>query len=325
MFILAVVPWVLLATVATTAATSASSGKATVAEVSAGTFSRIPTPDQEYLWVAANVAHPFYAEGKAGWDAAAKALGVKAQLVGPVNADVQQQITIIEQAIAKPTTAGLLIYAVDFNGLEPVLLKARAAGIPVINGNGDWTNKAVRDSFVGTANVELGRSAADLVAKALNGSGKVGIVSFITAQNHQERVKGFQDQLAAKYPDIQVLGVASEDGSAESETNAAGAFLQAHPDVNLLWTTDAGSGFVAQVIKQQGLEGKVLAVGTDRTAEQLAAIRDGTVYSTITQDTFSEEYTALNFLYWLQNKQASVPDTCITSPAVITKDNVPPQ
>ena len=52
--------------------------------------------------------------------------------------------------------------------------------------------------------------------------------------------------------------------------------MQAHPDVNLLWTTDAGSGFVAQVIKEQGLEGKVLAVGTDRTAEQLAAIKDGT-------------------------------------------------
>ena len=75
--------------------------------------------------------------------------------------------------------------------------------------------------------------------------------------------------------------------------------------------------------KQQGLQDKVLAVGTDRTAEQLAAIREGTVYATITQDTFSEEYTALNFLYWLQNKQSSVPDTCITNPAVITKDNVP--
>ena len=86
---------------------------------------------------------PFHAEGKAGWDAAAKALGVKASLVGPVASDVQQQVTIIEQAIAKPTTAGILVYAVDYNALEPVLIKARQAGIPVINGNGDWTNKAV--------------------------------------------------------------------------------------------------------------------------------------------------------------------------------------
>src|SRR5438045_7847288 len=124
--------------------------------------------DQEYLWVAANVAHPFYTEGKAGWDAAAKYLGVKAQLVGPVNPDVQQQITIIEQAIAKPTTAGILIYSVNDDALEPVLMKAQAAGIPVITGNGELKNRAVRDAFVGTANTALGSAAADLVAKALN-------------------------------------------------------------------------------------------------------------------------------------------------------------
>src|SRR5438128_2604331 len=171
---------------------------------------KVPIADQEYLWVAANVAHPFYTEGKSGWDAAAKYLGVKAQLVGPVNPDVQQQITIIEQAIAKPTTAGILIYSVNDDALEPVLMKAQAAGIPVITGNGELKNRAVRDAFVGTANTALGSAAADLVAKALNGKGKVGIVSFITAQNHQERVQGFKDQIAAKYKDIEILGIASE-------------------------------------------------------------------------------------------------------------------
>jgi ABC-type sugar transport system substrate-binding protein len=92
--------------------------------------------------------------------------------------------------------------------------------------------------------------------------------------------------------------------------------------VNLLWATDAGSGFVAQVIKDQGLTGKVLSVGTDRTAEQLAAIKDGSVYATITQDTFAEEFTALNFLYWKYNGLSTIVDTAFTNPAVITKDNV---
>jgi ribose transport system substrate-binding protein len=283
---------------------------------------KVPVAEQEYIWVAANVSHPFYAEGKAGWDAAAKSLGVKATLAGPENPDVQQQIALIEAAIAKPTTAGILIYSVNDDALEPVLIKARAAGIPVISGNGEIKDHSARDAFVGTANSALGASAADLVGKALNGKGKVGIVSFITAQNHQERVKGFKDELAAKFPGIEVVGVASEDGTPQSETTAAATFLQAHPDVNLLWTTDAGSGFVAQVIKDQGLQGKVLAVGTDRTAEQIAAIKDGTVYATITQDTFAEEWTALYFLYWKYNQMSSISDTCITNPAVITKDNV---
>src|SRR5262249_11510158 len=37
----------------------------------------VPKADQEYVWVAANVSHPFYAEGKAGWDAAATTPGGK--------------------------------------------------------------------------------------------------------------------------------------------------------------------------------------------------------------------------------------------------------
>src|SRR5688500_12619410 len=79
---------------------------------------RVPVEGQQYIWVAANTAHPFYAEGLAGWNAAAEMLGVQADLVGPVTSDVQQQITIIEQAIANPTTAGILIYSVDDNALE---------------------------------------------------------------------------------------------------------------------------------------------------------------------------------------------------------------
>jgi ribose transport system substrate-binding protein len=282
----------------------------------------VAVADQEYVWVASNVSHPFYAEGKAGWDAAAKYLGVKALFVGPESQDVQQQISLIEAAITKPTTAGILIYSVNDDAIEPVLKKAREAGIPVISGNGDMKDHSARDAFVGTANAALGASAADLVAKALNGKGKVGIVTIPTAQNHQERMQGFKDAIAARYPDIEVVGVAAEDGTPQVETTAAATFLQAHPDVNLLWATDAGSGFVAQVIKDQGLSGKVLSVGTDRTAEQLAAIKDGSVYATITQDTFAEEFTALNFLYWKYNGLSSIVDTAFTNPAVITKDNV---
>ena len=282
----------------------------------------IPVADQHYVWVAANVAHPFYAEGLAGWNAAAEMLGVQADLVGPLNPDVQQQITMIEQAVANPTTAGILIYSVNDDALEPALSSAMEAGIPVITGNGELKNRDVRDAFVGTANTALGATAADLVAEALGGAGRVGIVSFITAQNHQERVAGFEARVAERYPDIEIVGTAPHDGTPEQETRATAAFLQANPDVDLLWTTDAGSGFVAQVIAEQGLQGQVLAVGTDRTAEQLAAIQDGTVYATITQDTFAEEFISLNFLFWLHNGISTVPDSCTTRPAVITADNV---
>jgi ribose transport system substrate-binding protein len=287
---------------------------------------KIPADKQEYFFLAANVGHPFYAEGKAGWDAAAKLLKVgKADLLGPLNADVQQQVTMMEQLIANPNTAGILLYPVDYTAIGPVAQKARDKGIPVILGNGDAVDKDWRDAFVGTDNFALGRAAADLVAQALNGKGKVGISSFITAQNHQDRVKGFQDRVKEAYPDIQVLGVAPDEGTAESASKAARAFIQAHPDVNLMWTSHASSGAVANVIKELGLQGKILSVGTDRTTDQLDAIQDGTVSSTITQDTYSEEFISLMYLWLAYNNLTSLPDTTITKPLVITKDNIESQ
>lgn len=287
---------------------------------------RVPVAQQEYIWIAANTGHPFYAEGKAGWDAAGKMLGVgKAQLTGPLTSDVQQQVTMMEQAIANPNTAGILLYPVDYTAIGPVAQKARDAGIPVVLGNGDAPDRSWRDAFVGTDNFALGRAAADLVSQALNGKGKVGIVSFITAQNHQDRVKGFEDRLKEAYPDLEVVGIAPEDGSPEKEAAAARAFLQAHPDVNLLWTTDAGSGIVANVIKEFGLEGKVLSVGTDRTTDQLDAVEDGTVYATITQDTYCEQFTSLVYLWLAYNNLCSLPDVTITKPLIINKDNVKDQ
>ena len=249
----------------------------------------------------------------------------KAELLGPLTGDVQQQVTMMEQLIANPNTAGILLYPVDYTAIGPVAQKARDKGITVILGNGDAEDKTWRDAFVGTDNLSLGRAAADLVAKTLNGKGKVGIVSFITAQNHQDRVKGFQDRLKEAYPGIEVVGIAPEDGSLEKEAAAARAFLQAHPDVNLLWTTDAGSGVVANVIKEFNLQGKVLSVGTDRTTDQLDAIQDGTVSSTITQDTYAEQFISLLYLWLAYNNLSSLPDTTVTKPLIITKDNIDSQ
>src|SRR5262249_11510159 len=90
-------------------------------------------------------------------------LAASPRFVGPENPDVQQQIALIEAAVAKPTTAGILIYSVNDDAIVPVLNKARAAGIPVITGNGELKDKSARDAFVGTANSALGATAADLV------------------------------------------------------------------------------------------------------------------------------------------------------------------
>lgn len=278
--------------------------------------------DCTYYWLAANITNPFYVEGKKGWDDAAAALGVNAELVGPLDADVTQQVSQLDQMIAQAdATCGILLYAIDYNAMGPVLQRVKEAGIPVINGNGDSEDKSIRDAFVGTDNAALGRAGASLACEALGGKGKVGIVSFITAQNHQERVAGFQEGVAANCPDVEILPVSPNDGTAEGAFAAANGLLTANPDVALIWATDAGSPGVARAVEERGVQGKVIVVGTDRTPEQIDAIKRGTVAATITQDTEAEEWVALHYLKWLRDGKA-VPEVTITEAKVINADNV---
>lgn len=278
--------------------------------------------DCTYYWLAANITHPFYVEGKAGWNKAAEELGVKAELVGPLDPDVQQQVAFLEQIIAQPDqTCGLYMYAIDYNTVGPIMKKVREAGIPVINGNGDSEDKTIRDAFIGTDNVALGRAGSVLACEALGGKGTVGIVSFITAQNHQERVRGFEEGITANCPDVKVLPVSPNDGTAEGAFTAANGLITSNPDVNLIWATDAGSPGVARAVEERDLVGKILVVGTDRTAEQIEAIKKGVVSATITQDTTTENYVGLYMLDWLR-KGLQVPDTVITKSVVIDANNV---
>lgn len=281
-----------------------------------------PACDGTYYWLAANITNSFYVEGLKGWNEAAAALGVNAELVGPQEADVTQQVSQLEQMIAQgDATCGVLLYAIDYNAMGPVLAKVREAGIPIINGNGDSEDKSLRDAFVGTDNPSLGIAGAGLACEALGGKGQVGIVSFITAQNHQERVAGFEEGIAANCPDVEILPVAPNDGTAEGAFAAANALMTANPDINLIWATDAGSPGVARAVEERGLAGKVLVVGTDRTPEQIDAIKRGTVTATITQDTIAEEWIALHYLKWLKDGR-SIPEVTITEAKIITADNV---
>lgn len=307
---------------ADTAAEEAPAEEAPAEEAPAEETMAAAADDCTYYWLAANTTHPFYVEGKKGWDEAAAALGVNAELVGPQDADVNAQVSQLEQMIAqKEGTCGVLLYAIDYNAMGPVLKKVRDAGIPIINGNGDSEDKTIRDAFVGTDNKALGRAGAALACEALGGKGQVGIVSFITAQNHQERVAGFEEGVKANCPDVEVLPVAPNDGTAEGAFAAANGLLTANPDVNLIWATDAGSPGVARAVEERGAQGKVLVVGTDRTPEQIDAIKRGTVTATITQDTTAEEWIALHYLKWLRDGK-SIPEVTITEAKVITADNV---
>ena len=279
----------------------------------------VPLADQKYYWVAADVTNSFYVEGYDAFKAAAGALGVHGYLIGPTTSDVADQVSDIDALIAQKDTAGIIAYPISYPTVDPSLIKAQQAGIPVILGNGDSPDQSVRTAFVGTDNVAFGATAADLAGKLLNGKGTVGIIGLLEMEVHIQRVAGFKAEIKAKFPNIKIVDIANEDGTEASESAAASALLTAHPNVNLIWTSDAGSGVVAAVVKERGLAGKVILVGSDHDPAEISAVCSGEVAATVEQDTFSEENLAMYELYWLYNKVSSVPNTADDKAFVATK------
>ena len=284
-----------------------------------------PNPDDVYYWITQNPEVSFYVEGKAGWFGAAEFWGVpeaNAKFVGVPAGDVAGQVALMEQAIADPDCAGIMQYATDQAASEPVLRKAMEQGITVINGNFDTEDPTARTAFIGTANLFLGQTAARMINDALGGKGKVGVISFIQQYVHQQRMEGCLAGLEA-YPDIEVVGTAATDGTPKGAYEATQAFVQAHPDVELLWGSDGGSYGIYNAVEDLGLQDEIMVVGTDRPVEMLELIKDQKMLGTIAQDTTTEEFLGFTYMFLRRNGVLeNLPDTTITNMVVITQDNI---
>jgi ribose transport system substrate-binding protein len=93
-------------------------------------------------------------------------------------------------------------------------------------------------SSVSADNYGNGIAAGHLMAKALGGKGKIGLVFhaadfFVTKQ----RYDGFKKTIQESYPDIEILGeqgIGGPDFSGDAE-KAAGALLTEHPNLDAIW------------------------------------------------------------------------------------------
>lgn len=295
------------------------------------------TSNETYVWLGAVTAIAFWIDGKQGLDAACKSLGVKGEFLGPVEYDAVAQLKILEELIARKP-AGIMCFPADDTSLNEPFKRAMAAGIPVVVVNHDVSDPTARYGFVGPDNRQVGqiggRYALEYLKKK-NGSPK-GKIAFMTTTNpaHGLRQAGYMDILKP-YPDIVDVQDVDEKSDPAYGLTVATQLIQAHPDLDLIIGVDATAGAAtARALKETGKAGKIMEMAMDRDDDMLPYIKDGTILSTLAQNSVLEEWTALYYLYWLVHntvpafpdwKKAGAPqipkitDTGVT---LVTKDNV---
>lgn len=189
--------------------------------------------------------------------------GHDAYQIGPAKADAAQQVKMIEDLIAQGVDA-ITVVPNSVETLEPVLKKARAAGIIVIGHEGsNFIN--VDYDIEAFKNDEYGAHFMDKLAELMGGEGKyAAFVGGLTAKSHNEWVDGAIARAEEKYPNIQLATErieAFEDSKIAYEKTKE--LLKAHPDIKGIQgsaSTDAPGAALA--IEELGLEDRINVVGT---------------------------------------------------------------
>ncbi len=290
-----------------------------------------PGTDGTYYMLGGNLGHPWWKQHFEGVEVAAEWLGINVEIVGPPPTDgiALDQVNLLEELVAKPDTAGIMMIGFDITLIPEISRQAMAAGIPFIQFNGDLLDKRARHAFVGTGDYAFGESAAQLVLDRYPDGAKIGVVAFISAQQHRDRLQGFRETLEASGRDYQFLEPVDDRASMEGAYNGTLNLIEANPDMNIIYSGDAFAEGVANAVKDMGLTNDIDVVGGDRADSLLQAIADGDVMGTIAQDTFAEGFFGVVFMYVAneglvarEGGRIALPNTVLTQSFTITAENV---
>ena len=173
-------------------------------------------------------------------------------------------------------------------------------------------------------NIIGGMMAADALAKAIGpGGGEVLILNNAAGSIIGDaRVKGFEDELKAKYPNIKSLGQQLTNNAADKAAGDASAAAGSNPNLKGIYgvTTNNTQGAITG-INEAGRTGDVKLVGYDTSDPIIDALRAGAVDGLVVQYPYGEGILGVQSAVKLLNGESV--DRLQTTPFVIaTKDNV---
>ena len=198
-----------------------------------------------------------------GVDEWAAETGNNAYLVGPAQADPQQQVALIEDMIAQGVDA-LLVVPMSPEALEPVLGRAMEAGITVITHEAAAQANTQYD-IEAFKNEDFGANLMDRMAACMGEEGEYAVfVGSLGSQTHNQWVDGAIARQQEAYPNMTLVGDKNETADDQQQAYAkAQEVLRAYPDIKGMQgsaSTDvAGIGLA---VEERGLEDATCVFGT---------------------------------------------------------------
>jgi ribose transport system substrate-binding protein len=283
---------------------------------------KAPAPRKIAL-VMKTLTNPFFIEMERGARRAEKEFGIELQVkTGSDETAIEQQIQIVDGLIQSHVDA-IVIAPGDSQRVVPILKKAQAAGIVIINIDNKLDSGVVASQqmtpppFVSTNNEEGAyRTAKYLADQAKKPVQAVIIEGMRSAANGQMRAAGAK-RAFAENPNIRVVASESAEWKIDLAHDVARRIFEAHPQVRMVFC--ANDMMALGVIKYLQDSGRkdVLVSGYDALDEARAAVKSGTMAVTLDQQAAEQGYQGVA-LAVRALKHESVPATLTVESHLVT-------
>jgi ribose transport system substrate-binding protein len=245
------------------------------------------------------IQNPFYLSLKAGAENAASKLGnVKLYVVAAQHStDLDTQVRQLEDFIQmKLDVIGLV--PLERKGIIPTIEKINKAGIPVITVDSD-AEGGKREAYIATDQVLGGKLAAEWVANALQGKGKVAILECPPgALVNTLRLEGFNTEIK-KSPGIKVVASITAKSRRDLGMKVMEDMIIANPDLDAAFCCNDEMALGAvEALRVRGKLSQVKIVGFNGAAEAIQQVYRGNMAADVVQ--YPERIGEL-FVHWALN------------------------
>ena len=208
--------------------------------------------------------------------AALQALGETGTETSGTAATPASQIPAIQAAISKGANA-LIVSATDPTALCPTLNAAMKRGITVVTYDSDAPG--CRDVFINQASTaQIGTSEVDILAKELNDTGQIAIVSAAASATNQNAWIGYMKQQLTKYPKMKQVSVVYGNDDPTTSTQVTQGLLERYPNLKgIISPTTVGIAAAAAVLDNAKYRGKIALTGLGTPDSLKKYVSDGTI------------------------------------------------
>lgn len=215
-----------------------------------------------------DMSNPFFSAMERGAQRAAKEIGATVN-VQDAQLDLANQHMQIDTFIQQGVDL-IVVSAVDEAGIAPAIERAKEAGIIVIAVD---TPAVGADAVVMTDAVQAGRVSCEYLFEQMGGKGQVLLVDGTPIQTIIDRTNGCKE-VAANYPDIQIVGQQASKNDRASGLAVTTDMLTANPDVTGIFGMNDPSALGAVLaVEQAGKADQIVVTGVDGSPEAVEELK----------------------------------------------------